>query len=133
MKKLIFSMIFVAVAFSANTLKAQSTDEMKKQVETLKLETDLLNKKIDLQNERDRNAKVQDDANALNRRSEKRTNDQDETERDAKKTAKVLKNAESKNRSLMKSNSKIVDLEADIKKLEMKLDKQKYRVDFKTN
>jgi uncharacterized protein YlxW (UPF0749 family) len=47
------------------------------------------------------------------------------------KTAKLLKETQSANKDLAKSNDKIIDLETDIKKLELKLEKLKFLVEFK--
>lgn len=48
-----------------------------------------------------------------------------------KKTVKLLKETQSANKDLAKSNDKIIDLETDIKKIELKLEKLKFLVEFK--
>lgn len=48
-----------------------------------------------------------------------------------KKTAKLLKETESANKDLAKSDDKILDLQADIKKIEAKIERLKFAVEFK--
>lgn len=133
MKKILFALAFLS---GAVFLHAQSVEDMKKQVETLKIQTDLLNKKIDLEQELAKNLKAQNAAESLNKKSDNKADsykpsDANSTAKDAKKTVKILKEAESANKDLLKSNNKIAELEADVKKLEMKLEKQKFQIEIK--
>ena len=123
--------------FSLNVnAQEQDIDVMKKQSEVLKLSTDLMNKRIDLEKEKQSNAKISDNVESLNRKSNRSTNDfessdAESTANDAKKTAKILKQTESANRNLDRSNSRSIDLEGDIRKLEMRLEKLPYTVELK--
>ena len=139
MKKSIFTtaILFGLLTFST-TLKAQNQDlsVMKDKAEVLELTTDLAEKNIDLEKERQENVKISSTVESLNNKSDNRTDDfsisdPKSTAKDAKKTAKTLKKTESANRDLERSNNKIIDLEGDVKKLEMKLEKLKYTVEIK--
>lgn len=134
MKNFLVAIIF-CLGFSV-TAKAQSIDEMKSQREALKLTTDLVDKKIELETENQKNEKIKSNTQSLNRKSDKSTDnfsssDPDSTVKDAKKTAKILKETENANKDLEKSNRKIIGLQADIKKIESQLDKAKYRIELK--
>ena len=130
---------FIAIIFCLGfsvTAKAQSLDEMKSQREVLKLSSDLIDKKIELETENQKNEKIKSNAQSLNRKSDRSTDnfsssDPDSTVKDAKKTAKILKETENANKDLEKSNRKIIGLQADIKKIESQLEKTKYWVELK--
>lgn len=138
MKKIIstaFVMVLMTISFQANA-QQQDLSVMKLQAEALKLTTDLMNKNIDLEKEKQNNVKISGDVESYNKKSDNKTDDfsasdPESTAKDAKNTAKVLKKTETANKNLEKSNYKIIDLEGDVKKLEMKLDKLKYTVEVK--
>ncbi len=136
MKKFITGAAFLLISAGTSALYAQSAAEMKKQVETLKLQTEILNKKIDLENEKTRNEKLKGNVEKINARADRKTgdysssNDPGATAKDAKNAAKLLKETESVNRDLQRSSTKMVDLTADIQKLQIKLDRQTYKVEI---
>ena len=141
MKTNILSLLFTLgfLLFSLN-LSAQEQDikAMKQQSHVVKLNGDLMSKKIALEKEKNRNAKFLDEAESLNRKSDRKTNkfspsDPKSTAKDAKNAAKLLRQTESANNDLRKSNLKIKKLEKDILKLEEKLQKLEYSVKIKEN
>ncbi len=137
MKKTYFTGIFGAsLLFLSLGLKAQELNAMTQQREVLKVYTDLIDKQIDLEKEKQNNIKILDKTKDLNHKSERKTDrfnssDPNSTADDARKTAKLLKRTESANKELQRSNNKIVDMEGDIRKLQMKLEKLKYAVELK--
>ena len=110
---------------------------MKEQSEVMKLSTDLLNYQIDLEKEKQNNAKISASVESLNKKSNSEadgyhcSNDPKSTPKDAKNAAKILKLTESANKDLERSNNKMIDIEADIRKLEKKLEKLRYTVEIK--
>ena len=68
------------------------------------------------------NSKIKEKVEGLNNKSDRKTDNfsssdsPESTAKDAKKTAKLLKETQSANKDLAKSNDKIIDLETDIKK-----------------
>lgn len=128
----------VSLLFFSFNGKAQmrDLDAMTQQRDVLKVYTDLMEKQISLEKEKQNNIKILDKTKGLNYKSEKKTDsfsssDPNSTANDAKKTAKLLKQTESANKELDKSNNKIVDIEGDIRKLQIKLEKLKYAVELK--
>lgn len=137
MKKKITTFL-LAIGFSTISyhLRAQNISELNDQKEVLELFRDLMDKKIDLAKENEENSKIAKDVVNLNKKSDKSTtqyspSDPETTATDAKKTARILRKVEDANRDLTKSNGKILDIESDIKKLEMKLDKLSYTIELK--
>ncbi len=136
MKNFITGAAFLLISAGGSMLYAQSAAEMKKQIETLKLQTEILNKKIDLENERTKNEKLKNNADKINAKADRRTgnysssDDPSATANDAKNAAKLLKETESANRDLQRSATRMVDLTADIQKLQIKLDRQPYQVEI---
>ncbi|MBE2274189.1 MAG: hypothetical protein IAE62_07960 [Flavobacteriales bacterium] len=127
---------FTLISFNA---KAQENDisVMKQQSEVLKLNADLMDKKIDWEKEKQNNTKIQASVASLNKKSDNETDDYHpskdpkDTAKDAKNAAKILKLTESANKDLERSNNKMIDIEGDIRKLEKKLEKLKYTVELK--
>ena len=127
---------FTLISFNA---KAQENDisVMKQQSEFLKLNADLMDKKIDWEKEKQNNTKIQASVASLNKKSDNETDDYHpskdpkDTAKDAKNAAKILKLTESANKDLERSNNKMIDIEGDIRKLEKKLEKLKYTVELK--
>ena len=138
MKKIISTVFVLGLMTFSFHAKAQQQDllVMKQQAEVLKLSTDLMNTKIDLEKEKQNNVKISGDVESYNKKSDNSTDDYTasdpkSTAKDAKSTAKVLKKTETANKNLEKSNNKIVDIEGEVRKLEMKLEKLKYTVEVK--
>ncbi|MBB4804968.1 putative nucleic acid-binding Zn-ribbon protein [Chryseobacterium defluvii] len=139
MKNHYFAGIFgVSLLFFSLNAKAQMQDvtAMTQQRDVLKLHTELMDRQISLEKEKQNNAKILGKTEGLNSQSERKTDkfsssDPDSTAKDAKKTAKLLKQTESANRELDKSNNRIANIEGEIKKLQVKLEKLRYTVDIK--
>ena len=109
---------------------------MKLQKEVVDIHSDILAKKMTLEKEREANVKLKSSVEDLNKQSNRYTDkyassSPNDTAKDAKKTSRVLRKTESANKDLDRSNSKIICYEADIKKLENKLDRLKYIVEIK--
>lgn len=127
---------FTLISFNA---KAQENDinVMKQQSEVLKLNADLMDKKIDWEKEKQNNTKIQASVASLNKKSDNETDDYHsskdpkDTAKDAKNAAKILKLTQSANKDLERSNNKMIDIEGDIRKLEKKLEKLQYTVELK--
>lgn len=127
---------FTLISFNS---KAQENDinVMKQQSEVLKLNADLMDKKIDWEKEKQNNTKIQASVASLNKKSDNETDDYHpskdpkDTAKDAKNAAKILKLTQSANKDLERSNNKMIDIEGDIRKLEKKLEKLKYTVELK--
>ena len=135
-KNVITAMFCIGLGVFSVQMNAQDLNVMKEQREVLKLHTDLMDKKIDLEKENQNNAKIKGTAEGLNNKSDKKTDnfsssDAASTAKDAKNTAKLLKKTESANKDLDRSNNKVISLEADIRKLETKLDRLKYTIEVK--
>lgn len=138
MKKNVLLTGILSLGFAVVSLnvKAQNLDEMKLQREVLQLNTDLMDKKMDLEKETQVNSKIKGNVDSLNLKSDKKTDnfsssDPNSTAKDARNTAKLLKKTESANKDLDRSNNKIINIEADIKKLETKIERLKYAVEVK--
>ncbi|GAB0155970.1 hypothetical protein CHRYSEOSP005_12320 [Chryseobacterium sp. Alg-005] len=139
MKNYYFTGIFGAsLLFFSFSAKAQMQDvsAMTQQRDVLKLYTDLMDKQINLEKEKQNNAKILGKTEGLNNLSDKKTDkfsasDPSSTAKDARKTAKLLRQTESANKELQKSNYRIVNMEGEIKKLQMQLDRLKYAVEVK--
>lgn len=134
MKKYLFMMVFcTGAAVFSNQIKAQEIDVLMQQKEVLKLTTDLLERKIELEKETRNNTKIRGNVEKLNKKSDKMTDQFGlstpiATAEDAKSTAKMLKKTESANRELFKSDNKLINIEAEIKKIELKLERMQYDV-----
>ena len=136
MKKYLLStvVVFGLAAFTSN-VQAQDLNTMKKQRETLKTSLDLFDKEIELLSEKQNNEKKVELANSLNRKADKTSDGFSKSDNvknvanNAKDAARALKKSESANKDVLKSNNKIVDLEADVRKLKLKLDAMEYRVE----
>lgn len=134
MKKLSLSFIFLLISMF---FSAQDLEVFKAQRDVLKLNVDLVEKKIDLLKEQQENEKLKLKATELEKISSESVanksaeiNIVDQT-KEAKKIAKQLKQSESASKSVNRSNDRIIDLEADIKKIELKLEHLKYEVEIK--
>lgn len=137
-KHLLSAALVMGFSLFSVTMNAQKTDidVMKKQYEVLKLNSDLMNKKIELEREMQSHGKMKDNAESLNRKANRstdnyRSSDAESTANDAKKTAKVLKQTESANRNLERSNNRIIDLQGEIRKIELKLERLPFTVELK--
>lgn len=136
MKKYFFmTMLGIGIAGFTNSAKAQEIELMKEQKEVLELNTDLIEKKIELQKEMLDNIKIRETVDELNRKSDKKTDQFDistpkATAKEAKNTAKILRKTESANHDLYKSNRKVADIEEDIRRIEAKLERLQYDVNF---
>lgn len=138
MKKYLLSTIVVlGIGVFASNVHAQDLNEMKKQREVLKTATDLLDKRMELLKEQQNNEKKQATASSLNNKADRKSdgfsdeNNAEAVAKNAKEAAKALKKSESANKDLQKSNAKIIDIEADIRKLEMQLNSMTYIVEVK--
>lgn len=136
MKKKVFLVALIFGFGLLSSVNAQNIEEMKVQKEVLSLHTSMMEKKIDLEKEKLNNTKLKDAAEGLNRKSDRQTNDYkpsdaNSTMTDAKKTAKTLKKTESANKDLDRSNNRIISYEADIRKIQTKLDRLKYDIEIK--
>ena len=111
---------------------------LRQQAQVVKFNGDLVNKKIDLEKERQINLKIAEEVKTLDKKSDRATNkfspsDPKSTAKDARDAAKVLRRTEVANRDLRRSNMKIERIERDIKKLEEKLDKLQYTIEISGN
>lgn len=139
MKKSYFTgALCAALLFLSFSAKAQLQDVnvMTQQRDVLKLYTELMDKQISLEKEKQNNAKILNKTEGLNNQSDRKTDkfsasDPNSTAKDAKKTAKLLRQTESANKELQKSNNRIASMEGDIKKLQVQLDRLKYTVEVK--
>ena len=118
------------------TTKAQDLKEIQQKKELFKVYTQLLDKNVELAKERQNNVQLTAIVNSLNKKSDKKTDkftssDPENTSTDARNTAKLLKQTESANRDLAKSNSKIKSLEAEVRKIVMKMEKFDYVIEIK--
>lgn len=129
----ILSLFFLGFGFIF--INAQDLDRLNNQKESLKLNLDLVNKQIDLEKEKKENEKINQELTDLNAQSSKTENlNPSNTEiaaKEAKKTARLLKQIENKNKDLSRSNDKIIDLEADIRKINNRVEKLKLKIDYK--
>ena len=128
-KNLLKSSLIFGLLMMSFQVSAQELDVLKAQKEALELNKDLVKEQAD-------NTKIKDKVEGLNRKADRKTDnfsssDAVDTAKDAKKTAKLLKETESANKDLAKSDDKILDLQADIKKIEAKIERLKFAVEFK--
>ena len=128
-KNLLKSSLIFGLLMMSFQVSAQELDVLKAQKEALELNNDLVKEQAD-------NTKIKDKVEGLNRKADRKTDnfsssDAVDTAKDAKKTAKLLKETESANKDLAKSDDKILDLQADIKKIEAKIERLKFAVEFK--
>lgn len=130
------TMLVLGICASSN-LFAQNLETLKNQKEAVEIQLDLLDKKNDLEKAKIEKQKREEKAVDLNNKANnkgdkfKGAENADKTSDDAKAAAKAFKKAENANKSLERSNDRIIDLEADIKKLESKLDRAKFSVELK--
>lgn len=133
MKKIVLAFsLLISLSFSAQELEV-----LKAKKEVLNLNVDLIEKKIDLLKEQQNNEKLKLKASELDKISSESASNKtaeantEEQTKEAKKLAKQLKQSESANKNLTRSNDRIIDLEGDIKKIELKLERLKYEVEVK--
>lgn len=136
-KHLFIAILFLGVGSFSTKLKAQTIAEIKQKQELFKVYSQLLDKSMDLEKERENNVRLTAEANSLNKKSDKKTDkfsssDPKSTSDDAKKTAKLLKQTESVNRDLAKSNSKMKSIEDEMKNIVTKMEKYNYVVEIKS-
>ena len=122
----------------AGSAQEQNLKILRQQAQVVKFNGDLVNKKIDLEKERQINLKIAEEVKTLDKKSDRATNkfspsDPKSTAKDARDAAKVLRRTEVANRDLRRSNMKIERIERDIKKLEEKLDKLQYTIEISVN
>lgn len=134
---LLFALGFVMISINGNAQK-QDLKTLKQQSQVVKLNADLVAKKIDLEKERQNNIKIADEVKYLDKKADKTTNkfspsDPKTTAKDARNAAKLLRQTESANKDLRRSNLKLEKIERDILKLEEKLNKLQYAVEIKEN
>ncbi len=135
-KKLFTILLFAGVCIFGTQIKAQDLKEIQQKKELFKVYTQLLDKNVELAKERQNNVQLTAIVNSLNKKSDKKTDkftssDPENTSTDARNTAKLLKQTESANRDLAKSNSKIKSLEAEVRKIVMKMEKFDYVIEIK--
>lgn len=122
----------------AGNAQEQNLKILRQQSQVVKFNGNLVNKKIDLEKERQINLKIAEEVKTLDKKSDRATNkfspsDPKSTAKDARDAAKVLRRTEVANRDLRRSNMKIERIERDIKKLEEKLDKLQYTIEISGN
>lgn len=137
LKKIIALCLFVGFIVYSPAVSAQdqNLNELNQKADLLKISADLFSKKIHHEKERLHNLELAKKVEVLNSKSNKITNrfapsSPKETAKDAKSAAKILRETESANRNLRKSNLKILDLEKDLLKIEEKLSKYDYALLF---
>ena len=135
-KNIFAAVLFTVAASFTQNLKAQNVNEIKEKKELLKLYSSLLDKNVDLAKEKEVNVQLAEEVKSINKKTDRKTDDftssdPNSTSIDAKKTAKLLKKAEAANKSLHKSNEKIIGIESDIKKIINKMEGSKYEMEIK--
>lgn len=138
--KMISSILFIGLLMLSINANAQKQDlkTLKQQSEVVKLNADLVAKKIKLEKERQHNIKLAEEVKYLDKKADKTTNkfspsDPKTTAKDARNAAKLLRQTEAANKDLRKSNLKLEKIESDILKLEEKLHKLEYSVEIIEN
>ncbi|WP_373707530.1 hypothetical protein [Kaistella sp.] len=134
---LVFALGFVMISING-TAQQQDLKTLKQQSQVVRLNADLVTKKIDLEKERQNNLKLSEEVKYLDKKSNRTTNkfstsDPRTTAKDARNTAKILRQTEAANKDLRRSNLKIEKMERDILKLEEKLKNLQYAVEIKEN
>lgn len=134
---LVFALGFVMISING-TAQQQDLKTLKQQSQVVRLNADLVTKKIDLEKERQNNLKLSEEVKYLDKKSNRTTNkfspsDPRATAKDARNTAKILRQTEAANKDLRRSNLKIEKMERDILKLEEKLKNLQYAVEIKEN
>lgn len=135
-KHLFITILFLGMAGFATKVKSQSVAEIKEKQELLKVYSELFNKNLELAKEKENNVKIAAEVNSLNKKSDRKTDkftssDPNSTSQDAKNTAKLLKKTESANKDLLKSNTKIKSIEAEISRIVTKMESYKYVIEIK--
>lgn len=135
-KKLFTILFFAGICIGATQLMAQTIEEIQQKKELFKVYTEMLDKNLELAKEKETNVKLTETVNSLNRKSDRKTDnfsssDPKNTYDDAKRTGKLLKQTEVANKDLAKSNSKIKNIEEDLRKIVMKMEKYNYVVEIK--
>ncbi len=133
----LFAFGFLMISVAGNA-QEQNLKILRQQSQVVKFNGNLVNKKIDLEKERQINLKIAEEVKTLDKKSDRATNkfspsDPKSTAKDARDAAKVLRRTEVANRDLRRSNMKIERIERDIKKLEEKLDKLQYTIEISGN
>lgn len=134
---LVFALGFVMISITG-TAQQQDLKTLKQQSQVVRLNADLVTKKIDLEKERQNNLRLSEEVKYLDKKSNRTTNkfspsDPRTTAKDARNTAKILRQTEAANKDLRRSNLKIEKMERDILKLEEKLKNLQYAVEIKEN
>lgn len=134
MKKYVLMIVLcTGISVFNNKINAQDIDVLVQQKEVLKLTAELVDRKIEWEKETYNNNKIKENVEKLNKKSDKMTDQFGlstpiATAEDAKSTAKMLKKTEAANRDLFKSNNKLINIEAEIKKIQLKLERMQYDV-----
>ena len=134
---LIFALGFVMISITV-TAQQQDLKTLKQQSQVVRLNADLVAKRIDLEKERQHNLKLSEEVKYLDKKSNRATNkfspsDPRTTAKDARSAAKLLRQTETANKDLRRSNLRIEKMERDILKLEEKLKNLQYAVEIKEN
>lgn len=134
---LVFALSFVIISISGNA-QQQDLKTLKQQSQVVRLNADLVAKKINLEKERQHNLKLSEEVKYLDKKSNRATNkfspsDPKTTAKDARSAAKLLRQTEAANKDLRRSNLKIQKMERYILKLEEKLKNLQYSVEIKEN
>jgi len=125
----------LGVIFQAQAQQVDKIEDLKAKEQALKLNSKLVKLKIDLEEEKTRNADLKTKADNYNYKSTMGvpsydSNDAVASAKAAKKTSQMLKKTEQANKKLSESNKKIEDLEKDIRKNKSKVDKLEKKVRF---
>ncbi len=131
MKKICFAVLLMAS--SLTFLQAQNLEVLKEQRQAVKLNLDLIDKKIDLEKaiaERDKREAKAAEANSKAESVANTDATASSDPKEAKKAARIVKQAESATKSLERGNNAITKMEAEIKALEEKIDSAKYIVEI---
>lgn len=131
MKNICFAVLLMAS--SLTFLQAQNLEVLKEQRQAVKLNLDLIDKKIDLEKaiaERDKREAKAAEANSKAESVANTDATASSDPKEAKKAARIVKQAESATKSLERGNNAITKLEAEIKAIEEKIDNAKYIVEI---
>lgn len=138
MKRILLTLVWtigLGVLFQVQAQESQRLDDLKAREQALNLNTKLVKLKIDLEEEKARNADYQTDADSYNYKSNLGSANYDSSNAEmsakaAKESAKMLKKTQKANDKLKRSNGKIADLEAEIFKCQSKVDRLEKKVRF---
>lgn len=136
MRNLLLIVVFSVVSAGFSGAKAQEVETLKQQREAVKLNLDLIDKKIELKKaieERDKREAKAVEANARAEGISTVDGNASSDPKEIKKAQRTVKQAETANKNLQRGNDKIVDLEAQIKGLETRIENAPYRIEISEN